>query len=230
MKREGSQGLMAFWADIDEAYTLRFQEWHNCEHIPERISIPGFNAGRRYRGIDAAPNFLMFYETDSASVFASAAYMARLNDPTPWTRDSLTYFRNPMRNIYGLRAEAGRVAPMEAPYIHLFRFNLDAEAVPWLGAAWLPAVTALEEVHRGRIFQVDEEISSIMTSERRIYGGGPGQQEFLAMFETTQPHASQLPSWQRAEAACPDNVKHLARRRDLFIESFWLEIALYPDA
>ncbi|MDP7547459.1 MAG: hypothetical protein QGF20_09215, partial [Alphaproteobacteria bacterium] len=100
MKREGSLGLMAFWADIDHDYTLRFQEWHNCEHIPERISIPGFNVGRRYRGIGDAPKFLMFYETDTAAVFASEAYMARLNDPTPWTQESLPHFGNPSRNIY----------------------------------------------------------------------------------------------------------------------------------
>jgi hypothetical protein len=220
---------MAFWADVDAANALRYQEWHNCEHIPERISIPGFNVGRRYRGIGPAPNFLMFYETDNAAVFASDAYMARLNDPTPWTQECLTYFANPMRNIYGLEAEAGRAAPIEAPYIHLFRFNLAAKAVPWLRAEWLPAVTALDEVHRGRIYAVDEEISSIMTSERQIYGGGPGQQKFLAMFETSQPHTSRLPAWQRAEAACPDSAEQLAARSDVFIESFWLEIALYAD-
>ncbi len=55
MGRTGSKGLMGFWADIDEDYVLRFQEWHNYEHIPERVGIPGFNAGRRYRGWTAHP-------------------------------------------------------------------------------------------------------------------------------------------------------------------------------
>ena len=52
-----SKGLMGMWADIDGKDLLRFQEWHNCEHIPERISVPGFNTGRRYRGMDGAPTF-----------------------------------------------------------------------------------------------------------------------------------------------------------------------------
>ena len=47
-------GLMAFWADIDTDYEMRFLEWHNCEHMPERVSVPGFCEGRRYRGIDYA--------------------------------------------------------------------------------------------------------------------------------------------------------------------------------
>ena len=35
-------GLMAFWAEIDESYVDRFRQWHNCEHMPERVSVPGF--------------------------------------------------------------------------------------------------------------------------------------------------------------------------------------------
>ena len=52
-------GLMAFWSDIDDDYVLRYQEWHNCEHVPERVAIPGFLRGRRYRdssGGGAFPN------------------------------------------------------------------------------------------------------------------------------------------------------------------------------
>lgn len=213
MKREGSQGLMAFWAGIDVGYTRRFQEWHNCEHIPERISIPGFNVGRRYRGRGEAPDFLMFYETDSASVFASAPYLARLNDPTPWTQESLPHFQNPSRNIYSLQAEAGRVAAIEAAYIHTLRFNLSGEG--WEGRHWAEAVLHSDTVCRVRVYAVDEEISNIMTSERQIYGGGPGQQQYLAMVECQLPQAELLPP--RGAA-------------DVFSDSFWLEIALYPGA
>ena len=54
VKRHSSLKLMAFWTDIEVGYIPYFQEWHYCEHIPERISIPGFNVGRRYRGMGAA--------------------------------------------------------------------------------------------------------------------------------------------------------------------------------
>ncbi len=209
MKRQGlqvSRGLMAFWADIDANYLPRFQEWHNTEHIPERISIPGFNVGRRYRGMSAAPNFLMFYETDTASVFASAPYIARLNDPTPWTSESLTHLQNPSRNIYSLLAETGRAAGMEAAYVHTLRFNLDT--VP---ADWLPQ----GETYRSRLYEVDEDISNIMTSERNIYGGGPGQQQYLAMVECARPL---------------DVLQPPPGATDVFNDCFWLEIALYPGA
>lgn len=218
MKGKASQGLMAFWADIDTKNIARFQEWHNCEHIPERISIPGFNVGRRYRGRDDAPTFLMFYETDTAAVFASDAYMARLNDPTTWTQEALQYFRNPSRNIYGLEAQAGQVAPIEAPYIHTLRFNLQSEAKEAQVVAWLRAVADRKDVYRVRQYSVDERISNIMTSERQIYGGGPGEQKYLVMIEA----ALDLPNIEK--------IRPVPGTQDLFADSFWLEIALYPAA
>ena len=61
---------------------------------------------------------------------------------------------------------------MEAAYVHTLRFNLDT--VP---ADWLPQ----GETYRSRLYEVDEDISNIMTSERNIYGGGLGQQQYRAM-------------------------------------------------
>ncbi|MBI3993668.1 MAG: hypothetical protein HY342_10365 [Candidatus Lambdaproteobacteria bacterium] len=231
MQRTGSQGLLGIWADIDGDYLPRFQEWHNCEHIPERVNIPGFNVGRRYRGVPPAPLYFMFYETDSPAVLSSAPYLAALNHPSPWTTESLTHFRNTQRNIYALLGTAGAPAPLEAPYLFLQRFNLEAatedELRDWLVDRWLPALAAVPQVFRSRLYQADEGISAIMTAERKIYGGGPGAQKYLALCETACPHTAQEPAWQAAEAGLPGGAAKLARRRNLGAESFWLEIALY---
>lgn len=227
MARKESLGLMAFWADIDADYVLRFQEWHNCEHVPERVSIPGFNVGRRYRICGGAPRFLMFYETDGPEVLKSDAYMAALNNPTPWTKESLQHFRNPMRNVYRLVASVGRKPAFDAPYVAAIRFDLseatgDADRA-WLAEKWIPALGRLADVHRARLYQVDRAISGIMTSERQIYGGGPGQEQFLALVECRQPDAWRVEKWIAAE-------KRLLRGRTdprvgAVYESFWLEIA-----
>ena len=37
-----SEGLLAFWADIDQDYVLGFQQWHNCEHMRERLRACGW--------------------------------------------------------------------------------------------------------------------------------------------------------------------------------------------
>src|SRR5262249_48333935 len=144
MKRSSSLGLMAFWTDIDANYVLSFQEWHNCEHIPERLSIPGFKASRRYRGFGNAPMFLIYYETETPMVLESAAYLASLNRPTPTTAEALQHFRNPTRNIYKLLAEVGEPPSIAAPYILSMRFNLHSDQEiatrDWYRHDWLPAV------------------------------------------------------------------------------------------
>lgn len=232
-KSKESKGLMGMWADIDAGDVLGFQEWHNCEHIPERVSIPGFNTGRRYRGMNGAPTFFMVYETDEAAVLASAPYHQRLNNPTPWTRESVAKFKNADRNIFSLLAETGALPAIEPPYVHLSRFNLDPEGqdetLAWLAGAWLPAIGGLANVHRARLYRLDEAISGIMTSERKIYDGGPGELQYLVLCETAEPHPGESEAWLAAEKALP-GAERLQRRRDLSGLSYWLEIAFYaPD-
>ncbi len=66
-----------------------FSEWHAREHIIERLGLPGFRRGRRAISTDApdANRFLVIYEADAPEVFESTAYLERLNNPTPWSRE-----------------------------------------------------------------------------------------------------------------------------------------------
>jgi len=68
MKTYDAKGMMAFWTDIDDENLLEVQKWNNCEHMTERVSIPGFTVGRRYRGVDDAPTFFISYETRNTDV------------------------------------------------------------------------------------------------------------------------------------------------------------------
>lgn len=211
-----SSGLMAFWASFDEDYVLRYQQWHNCEHVPERVSIPGFLRGRRYRASDNSPHFLMMYDTVSPETLSSDAYLEALNSPTPWTQEALTQFRSPVRNIYRFVAQAGVPGPFVAPWITALRFNLpDDDTTDASG--WLQALSDIPGVDLAQLWQVDEKASMIMTKERKIYGGGPGQQMYLALIERHLP---------------PDEAVTLARgaqpfnhRQDEFMGHYWLEIA-----
>lgn len=176
-------GLMAFWADIDPAHALGYQQWHNCEHIPERVMIPGFREGRRYRALSNEPHFLMMYETDTTNILASAAYLAALNKPTDWTREALTYFRNPVRSVYSLIGLAGRPGPFAAPYVTSLRFDLPEGENGLYQTGWLASIASITGVERVRLYRADDAVGKIETSERKIYGGGPGQQAYLALIE-----------------------------------------------
>jgi len=171
-------GLMAFWARIAPGYLDRFREWHNCEHIPERVSIPGFLSGQRYLGRGTNNYFLMMYETREPAVLAGSDYLARLNSPTAWTRESLRHFREPVRNIYRRRVALGTSDLFRAPCLVSVRFNADSP-----DETLIERVAATPGVARTRLYEIDSAISGIQTSERKIYGGGPGEQRYLLLAE-----------------------------------------------
>ena len=211
-----AKGLMAFWADIDADYLLRYQEWHTCEHVPERVSIPGFLRGRRYRVADGSPHFLMMYETRTPDVLASDAYLAALNAPTDWTREALTHFRNPSRNIYRQVATAGIEGAFAAPWLTSLRFNRPGNLD---GSKWVSAIADRHGILRAQLWEVDEQVSGIQTSERKIYGGGPGEQQYLLLVEAETPGGCGSDALDFADALMPE----VAERRNQILGSYWLE-------
>jgi hypothetical protein len=93
------RGVLAIWNGIASEAEEEFLAWHVREHIPERVSLPGFLRGRRYIAVDAKPKYFNFYETDSASDLASPAYLARLDAPTDWTRKMVRCFNDTSRTV-----------------------------------------------------------------------------------------------------------------------------------
>ena len=199
MTHDEPAGLMAFWADIDPDYEARFLEWHNCEHMPERVSVPGFREGRRYRELGGSPRYLMMYYTESADVLGSDGYMERLDHPTPWTRESLGHFRNPTRNVYSVLADSGRTTLLESPYLVSVRFDIapdaDARIRSSIRSALLPGWTALPGVGRVRFYGIDTLVSGIETAERGIHEGGPGSQAYLLLAECAHPDVVETEAW-----------------------------------
>ena len=56
MNEASARGLLAIWANVDPDYQLEFVRWHNCEHVPERVAIPGYadaRARRRRKSVSA---------------------------------------------------------------------------------------------------------------------------------------------------------------------------------
>ena len=90
-------GALLIWNDIAAGAEAAFREWHDEEHVPERVAIPGFLHGRRLFSRDATPRWLTFYEVDNVSVFSSPPYLARLDAPTPRTTAILPSFRMTQR-------------------------------------------------------------------------------------------------------------------------------------
>lgn len=87
------------WNDVVPEGREAFYAWHDNEHIPERLSLPGFRRGRRFERTGHSPQWLTMYEADDVSALVSPPYVARLNAPTTATVRTLAYFRNTSRTV-----------------------------------------------------------------------------------------------------------------------------------
>jgi len=101
-------GILSVFNDIAPEGYEHFERWYNHEHLQERVGVPGFRFGQRYELVAGGDRrFMAFYEVDSPDVLTSPAYVQRLENPTPWTRESMKHFRNMMRTVCDLTGAAG---------------------------------------------------------------------------------------------------------------------------
>jgi len=84
-------GLLLTLTEPPPAMEEEFNAWYDEEHLPERLSIPGFRSAQRWVA-DVAPGagkYLATYELDSAAVLSSPAYLERFRNQTPWSKRCL---------------------------------------------------------------------------------------------------------------------------------------------
>ena len=93
-----ADGLLAVWMDVEAKDEAELNDWYNREHLLERVSVPGFQNGRRYHAIRGSPQYLALYDLDDPAALSAAPYLERLNQPTLWTRRVMPTFRNTVRS------------------------------------------------------------------------------------------------------------------------------------
>lgn len=98
---------VAIWCDVAVEAKDEFDDWHAHEHMPERLSIPGFLRGSRWVSTDGRNAYCMLYETEREATVTGSAYLARLNDPTPWSRKMMPHHRNMVRSLCRVHASFG---------------------------------------------------------------------------------------------------------------------------
>jgi hypothetical protein len=130
---------MLYWVDVDQVNDHRFDTWYNHEHLPERLAIPGFVRGRRYlRAAGSGHKHLTVYDARDTAVFSSPEYLARLNDPTPLTREVVSALRDPHRVVLDVLFSQGAATGSELAVLHL---PDHADGLPgWVAAELAPAV------------------------------------------------------------------------------------------
>ncbi len=198
-------GAVTIWHDLLPQAKDAFYAWHNHEHMPERVGIPGFRRGRRYIAVSGAPEYFNLYEADSPEVLAGQDYLNRLNAPTPWTREVVVSFHHVSRAICRVLYSAG---VGQGGTMLTLRFDLPeatADGVArLLRQQVLPPLTDASGIVGVHLCQADDSGSRIETAEKKVRNQETGIPRWVLLIEGIAPAAVQ---------AAADHV-HQALARD----------------
>ena len=103
--------VLVNWGGVLEEKEIDYNQWHSMEHMPERISLPGFLRGFRAQGEPGThieDKYFMMYEAKNKEIFVSKKYLERLNNPTEWTKEILSSYISPSRTVCSVIASKSR--------------------------------------------------------------------------------------------------------------------------
>jgi hypothetical protein len=96
------RGLLLVMMEPEEGYADELNAWYDEEHLPERLSCPGFVAARRFELLESSPEgqprYLALYDLESAEVLSSEEYLAMV-PPSAWSKRLLPHVKV-TRNVY----------------------------------------------------------------------------------------------------------------------------------
>src|SRR5215475_13702623 len=176
MNTEKSQGLdvLAIWNDADPAHEAEYHRWYWGQHLPERLSVPGFLGASRYQAVEATPKYFTWYVVRDVEVLRSPYYLERLANPTEWTQRVMPWFRTMIRCACRVTVNAGRGIGGVTAVVRINgvpenkRGNLTSslrDAVPRLMES-----AAATGITRAQLWETDREISDQRTPERAMRG------------------------------------------------------------
>jgi hypothetical protein len=107
MPLQGS-AFLALWNDVEPDRRAEYDEWHTFEHVPERVGIAGFLAGRRY----VAParsdrRYFTLYDLGALEALQGSSYLDVVERPTDWSLSMRPLLRDVVRRTCATVATLG---------------------------------------------------------------------------------------------------------------------------
>lgn len=180
------RGAVVIWHGIRPEGLSEFYGWHNREHMLERVSVPGFNRGRRYVSVDDPMSFFNLYEVDGPAVLSGGAYLERLAAPTEWTRRAVPHFTGVARSLTQVVFSTGLG---EAGCILTIRCDPEDPAIlaGRVAEAGRRAIAERPEIVGIHVCRADIAASSVETAEARARGSSTDVPAVAILVEGTDP-------------------------------------------
>jgi len=159
--------------DVVQDAIPEHDEWHTHEHLPERLSIPGFVRGTRWVALQGQPRYFVMYEVEQLATLTSGAYLDRLNNPSPWTSKMMPNYRGMTRGFCSVTGSFG----LGTGHVGLLiRFKPATEARSSLRKMllqdMLPRLPSRPGI--GSVHLLEAALTPPMTNEQRIRGADAG--------------------------------------------------------
>jgi len=163
--------LLSF--DVAPEAISEHDDWHTHEHLPERLSIPGFLRGTRWVSLDAKPRYFVVYEVDQLATLKSGAYVERLNNPSPWTSKMMQNYQGMARGFCSVSGSSGLGVGHVGLLVRLRpETGIEASLRRWLLDDVLPQLPSRRGLGSAHLFEA--ALTPDMTSEQRIRGADAG--------------------------------------------------------
>ncbi len=144
-------------------------DWHTHEHLPERLSIPGFLRGTRWIALDGSPGYVVLYEVEALATLTSGGYLDRLNNPTPWTSEMMKHYRGMTRGFCAITGSFGVGLGRAAVLIRFKPAEQQHQRLrDWLLAGVLPRLPSLPGL--GSALLLEAAATPQSTNEQRLRG------------------------------------------------------------
>lgn len=163
--------LLSF--DVVEDAIAEHDDWHTHEHLPERLSIPGFLRGTRWVSLHTKPRYFVMYEVDRLATLKSEAYVERLNHPSPWTSKMMQSYRGMTRGLCSMSGSSGLGMGQVGLLVRLRpEAGVESSLRRWLLDDVLPQLPSKRGLGSAHLFEA--ALTPDMTNEQRIRGADAG--------------------------------------------------------
>ena len=173
------KAALAMWWDMSPAIRTEFEDWHSHEHFPERLGIPGFLRGSRWRAVEGE-GFYVMYELEAFETLTSPPYVHRLNNPTPWSTKLFPHHRNMVRSQCRVLETSGSGIAGHMMTIRFSPDEGDAEAVRSALRSAIQRIPHLPGLSGAHLLRT-ETPQMAATVEQKIRGGRDAAADWIML-------------------------------------------------
>src|SRR6266566_6494929 len=214
-------GFLAIWSDLAPEDETDWACWMTREHSIERVSIEGFLACRVFRALGTAVNrYFILYDLAKPDIVGGAEYLAKLDEPTPWSQRLMPRLRNFVRGGGRVLSTAG---VGQGGLMATIRLDTKPE---WDADTLCRELASMDRVAAARVMLTDLVQTSIQTREKSMRSKD-GTFAGLLVVEGLDETSVRNALW-RLPLLAPQLDHHLIEEQPLYAMCFNLDRRLLP--